>query len=566
MGRVGAEALAGATGHKRGRSHRNRAPIAADEGIPDLHRPWRPRTESVASRPATTCGLVFSCRTAVTMVEQSRHSCPRRSAHVACQPPPSPSRRARPRPGHRPGRQLRAKLGVCRYRPRRRGRYRLRAVHPAQRPARGGSHRPQGADRGGEHLVPRRQQGRTGRPHRVRAPVRAPDVQRLGKPSGRILRPVRAGRRHRHERHHQLRPHQLLRERAYHRAGHGAVDGIRPHGPPARRDRPEDPRRAARGGPEREAPGREPALRPGRRRAVPGAVPEGPPVPPQHDRLDERPQRGLAGGREELVPRLVRPEQRGAGAGRRHRRRHRQGEGRALLRRHPGRTKPGARPGRTGEARGQPRDDDRQGPAGAHLPRLERGRLRRCRCRPPAGAVAGPRRQPQLAPGPPPGPRGEAGRQGQRLRATVRAGVHLLHHRRREAGRGPGQGRGDHRRGAAQAAGRRPDGRRTAAGAGHARGRVRARHRAHRRLRRQGRRAGRMRGVHQGPRLLPRQPGSGPRHHRRQLQGHRPALAGRRFAHPGGGAGRPGRASIRQPRRVAGRDAGRRRPHRACPW
>ena len=66
-----------------------------------------------------------------------------------------------------------------------------------------------------------------------------------------------------HERHHQLRPHQLLPERADHRARHGAVDGIRPHGPPARRDRPEDARRAARRGPEREAPGREPALRPG---------------------------------------------------------------------------------------------------------------------------------------------------------------------------------------------------------------------------------------------------------------------------------------------------------------
>ena len=35
-----------------------------------------------------------------------------------------------------------------------------------------------------------------------------------------------------------LRPHQLLRDRADHRAGHGAVDGVRPHGPPARRDRP----------------------------------------------------------------------------------------------------------------------------------------------------------------------------------------------------------------------------------------------------------------------------------------------------------------------------------------
>ena len=41
----------------------------------------------------------------------------------------------------------------------------------------------------------------------------------------------------------------------------GALDGIGPHGPPARRHRPGQARRAARRGPERKAPGREPALR-----------------------------------------------------------------------------------------------------------------------------------------------------------------------------------------------------------------------------------------------------------------------------------------------------------------
>ena len=40
-----------------------------------------------------------------------------------------------------------------------------------------------------------------------------------------------------------------------------AVAGVRPHGPSARRDRPGQARRAARRGAEREAPGREPALR-----------------------------------------------------------------------------------------------------------------------------------------------------------------------------------------------------------------------------------------------------------------------------------------------------------------
>ena len=49
---------------------------------------------------------------------------------------------------------------------------------------------------------------------------------------------ARAGRRHRPERHHQRRPHQLLPERADHGARPGAVAGVGPHGPPARRDRP----------------------------------------------------------------------------------------------------------------------------------------------------------------------------------------------------------------------------------------------------------------------------------------------------------------------------------------
>ena len=100
---------------------------------------------------------------------------------------------------------------------------------------------------------------------RLRAPVRAPDVPGLGEPQGRVLPSVRAGRRDRPERHDLVRPHQLFRDRADHRARHGAVDGIGPHGPPARRDRPEGARRAARRGAERKAPGREPALRPRRR-------------------------------------------------------------------------------------------------------------------------------------------------------------------------------------------------------------------------------------------------------------------------------------------------------------
>ena len=64
--------------------------------------------------------------------------------------------------------------------------------------------------------------------------------------------------------------------------------------------------------------------------------PKGHPYHHSVDRLDERPERGLARGREDLVPQLVRPEQRRAGAGRRHRRGHREGKGHAVFRRHPG--------------------------------------------------------------------------------------------------------------------------------------------------------------------------------------------------------------------------------------
>ena len=82
-----------------------------------------------------------------------------------------------------------------------------------------------------------------------------------------------------HERHDQLRPHQLLPERADHGARHGAVDGVRPHGPPARRRRPGAPRRAARRRAEREAPGREPPVRPRVRVGDARELPGGPPVP-----------------------------------------------------------------------------------------------------------------------------------------------------------------------------------------------------------------------------------------------------------------------------------------------
>ena len=186
---------------------------------------------------------------------------------------------------------------------RRQRRHPVRGVHPAQRPARDRAHRPQGADRRGQPLVPRRQQGRAARPHRLRPPVRAPDVPGLGEPQGRILRALRAGRRHRPERHHQPGPHQLLPERADHRARHGAVDGVRPHGPPARRDRPgRRSTSSAAWSRTRSARARtSPTAAASWTRMFEALYPQGHPVPLQHDRLDGRPQRRHARRREELV-------------------------------------------------------------------------------------------------------------------------------------------------------------------------------------------------------------------------------------------------------------------------
>ena len=76
------------------------------------------------------------------------------------------------------------------------------------------------------------------------------------------------------------------------RARPRALDGIRPHGTSARRDRPGAARRAARRGPEREAAGREPAVRARLRRGVARAsFPVGPPVSLAADRLDGGPRR-----------------------------------------------------------------------------------------------------------------------------------------------------------------------------------------------------------------------------------------------------------------------------------
>ena len=111
----------------------------------------------------------------------------------------------------------------------------VREIHARQWPDGRRPHRPQGADRGGQRLVPRRLEERAARQDRLCPPVRAPDV-----PGHRALTTTSTSSRWSRsapptERHDQLRPHQLFPERADHGARPGALDGVGPHGPPARR-------------------------------------------------------------------------------------------------------------------------------------------------------------------------------------------------------------------------------------------------------------------------------------------------------------------------------------------
>ena len=109
------------------------------------------------------------------------------------------------------------------------------------------------------------------------------------------------------QRHHQHRPHQLLRGGARQPARDGAVARERPHGLPAAAADREEPRQPARRRAQRAAPAlRQRPLRQGPLRARPAALPRGPPLPlPDH-----RPARGpggrLAGRREGLLPQVVR--------------------------------------------------------------------------------------------------------------------------------------------------------------------------------------------------------------------------------------------------------------------
>ena len=248
----------------------------------------------------------------------------------------------------------------------------VRKIHPREWPDGGCPHRPQGADRGGQRLVSRGFEERIARQDGVCPPVRTPDVPGLRALRRRVLQAVRAGRRNQHERHDQLRPHQLFPERADDGARPGALDGIGSHGSPARRRDAAAARRAAWRGQEREATGRESSLRPRVRDRLPREFPAGSSLPHAADRLDDRPRRRDARRRARLVPHVLRRSQRSPGAGRRHRRADGARQGRTVLRTH----RPGSRRHPAGHVdrrshRQSPRDAVRPGRAATLATLLE---------------------------------------------------------------------------------------------------------------------------------------------------------------------------------------------------
>ena len=196
----------------------------------------------------------------------------------------------------------------------------LQPAHPAQRAARHRGARSGRAGGGHQPLVRRRVQARAAGPHGLRAPLRALHVP--GQPPRRQGGAPGAGpgRRRRLQRHHVLRPHQLLRDAALPPAGAGPLAGGRPHGHPAGRADPGEPRQPAGRGQEREAAVlRQPALRLLLREAHGCRLPCHAPLPPHAHRLHGGPGRRQPGGRPGLLPDLVRAQQRGPDGRRRRR-------------------------------------------------------------------------------------------------------------------------------------------------------------------------------------------------------------------------------------------------------
>ena len=201
-----------------------------------------------------------------------------------------------------------------------RARYAIAAqdLRARQRPDARRPRGPLGAGRRREPLVPRRLAQRGARQDRVRAPVRALLLQRQRALPAWVPRGDGRPRRQQPQRHDQHRSHQLLRDRAGVRSRAHALPRGRPPRLPRRAHQQGDARTRTRRRAEREAPGREPAVRP----RVPAHDRDGLPgrasVQLVHDRQHGRPRRGDARGREDLVPDVLRAEQLRALAGRRH--------------------------------------------------------------------------------------------------------------------------------------------------------------------------------------------------------------------------------------------------------
>jgi hypothetical protein len=185
-----------------------------------------------------------------------------------------------------------------------------------QRPDRRRLRRPQLADRRRLGRVPRRHAPRAAQPHRLRPPVRTPDVPGHAERAEGRVRPHHHRRRRPQQRLDPSRLHQLHRDRARieHRADPVARSG--PHEDPGLQPgHAEEPAGRGQGRDPRQR--EEPALR---RLHVDRHQPAGlPEVGEQPRRLRQlrRPRRRQPGRRARLPPRLLRPEQRGAGDRRR---------------------------------------------------------------------------------------------------------------------------------------------------------------------------------------------------------------------------------------------------------
>ena len=252
----------------------------------------------------------------------------------------------------------------------------------AERPHAAGPHRPRGARRGREPLVHRRLAQRAAGQDRLRPPLRALLLQRLAAPSRRVPRGDGRPGRQQPQRHHQPGPHQLLRGRADLGARAHAVPRSRPPRVPGAADQPGDARARARRGAEREAAGREPAVRPRVQPHLRAHVSRRPSLQLARDRQHGGPERRLAAGREGLVRELLRAEQRGAVARRRHHRGARAGAREEVLRRHSRRSAGGTPRAVGAEARrADARPHVRPRAAGAHLSRVSRAGVARRRHR-----------------------------------------------------------------------------------------------------------------------------------------------------------------------------------------